>query len=134
MQLYIKKNNTLTHDGLPPSRSCTTRWARRVTSPPPVSCVWGDLGGGEKCKDATCPSPREGTTGPEGARKCEKRPPATAWGNWASIPLAENACSAIIGGQRKTPSVIGCGGVFFPRRNRNADNGKTKNRVVLNRA
>jgi hypothetical protein len=76
----------------------------------PVNCAC--VGGGE-CNDATCP-PREEMTGPEDAREGLKRPPANAWGNWASSPLAGNAGSAPIGGRSETPFVIGRGGFSTP--------------------
>jgi hypothetical protein len=71
-------------------------------------------------------------TGLEGARKGEKRPPATICVISASIPLAGNACLAMIVGRTKTPFVIGCGEVFVLRGNGNAADGKKKKESVKN--
>jgi hypothetical protein len=95
---------------------------RHIRLPMSCACVEGEVQGRNL-------PPREGTTGPEGAREGEKHSPATAWEIWASIFLAGEACSAMIGGRTKTPFVMDCGWVFVPRENGNTAKGKKKKRV-----
>jgi hypothetical protein len=82
------------------------------------------VGGGE-CNDATSP--------PGGNDRTGGRPPANAWGNWASIPLAGNAGSAPIGRRSEKPSVIGRVEVSAPGGNRDAADRKEGGKVSTER-